>query len=196
MTAIVYHHTDTLRLPWIIEAGELRPGPNAIGNFPDPDFLWATTCERGDRTSSISQNDYRNGVTQIVRFTLSATDFEPWPAITESFPQWTAKHIAALESAAQKRGVTDFSAWRCRVTPLSVSDVIKIEVKAYTGQWRVLDPAHSKFIRGPAGGFRAVILGGFVYGAERHKFPDGGYGFNNLFRAPHDAAITPDLKVS
>jgi hypothetical protein len=42
MTTRLYHYSDTARLPWILDTGDLRVGRNKIGNFPDPDFLWAT----------------------------------------------------------------------------------------------------------------------------------------------------------
>jgi hypothetical protein len=50
---LVYHFTDTTRLPWIIDSGELQPGKNRIGGYP-LDFLWATSSLNGDRTSSAS----------------------------------------------------------------------------------------------------------------------------------------------
>ncbi len=31
----VYHYTDTGRLPWILQSGELRPGRNKIAGYPD-----------------------------------------------------------------------------------------------------------------------------------------------------------------
>jgi hypothetical protein len=65
MTQLVYHFTSTAHLPWIIDAGELRAGANKVGRFPDPDFLWATTCEAGDDTATGNRNDagFRSGDT-------------------------------------------------------------------------------------------------------------------------------------
>jgi hypothetical protein len=47
MAALVYHHTEIARLPWILDAGALRPGRCTVGNYPDPDFLWGTVCAAG-----------------------------------------------------------------------------------------------------------------------------------------------------
>jgi hypothetical protein len=67
----VFHFTDTARLPWILATGELRPGRNAIWDFPSADFLWATTDARGDRTASVDRKALRKGFTREVRFTLT-----------------------------------------------------------------------------------------------------------------------------
>ena len=52
MSEVVYHFTNSARLPWIIETCELRPGLNRVGDYPNPDFLWATTNQLGDNTAS------------------------------------------------------------------------------------------------------------------------------------------------
>jgi hypothetical protein len=31
---MIYHFTDTMRLPWIIETGELRVGLNRVSKLP------------------------------------------------------------------------------------------------------------------------------------------------------------------
>jgi hypothetical protein len=70
----VYHFTDTARLPWIIETGELQLGSNRIGDFP-ADLLWATTNSESDLTSSVAallaRKTYQQHVTQLVRITPS-----------------------------------------------------------------------------------------------------------------------------
>jgi len=68
----VYHFTNVARLPWMLRAGELRPGANAIGNYPHPEFVWATTDGRGSRSSTASQG-YRKAMTLLVRISLLAT---------------------------------------------------------------------------------------------------------------------------
>src|SRR5215203_1119572 len=105
---IVFHFTDTARLPWILASGELRPERNRIGGFPDLDFLWATTSPIGDRSASCGAQDYREGMTRLVRITLHVEDFEPWPQITARFPAWTADHIRQLESAARQSSPQDW----------------------------------------------------------------------------------------
>ena len=42
----LYHFTDTVRLPWIVDADGLRLYRNQIGGLPSPDFLWATTSSQ------------------------------------------------------------------------------------------------------------------------------------------------------
>jgi hypothetical protein len=49
----VYHFTSIFRLPWILASAELQPGRNKIGGLPDPDFLWATTSDKGSRSASL-----------------------------------------------------------------------------------------------------------------------------------------------
>jgi hypothetical protein len=159
--SIVYHFTCTFRLPWIIAAAELRPGRNQSGNYPSPDFLWATTIQQGDRTSAAWQS-YRQG-SALVRLTVPAEDFELWPDITSRFPQWTQEDVRRLEHNAQHfEGISTISGWRARVEPLPISRVIKAEAKTYTGQWR---PIALECIPGPVRDpqIRAVEFNGTVY---------------------------------
>jgi hypothetical protein len=134
----VYHFTCAARLPWIVASGELRPGRNQLGKYPDPDFLWATTNPRGDRTASAFAA-YRSGDLALVRLTLPEEDFEPWPEITARYPQWTPEQISRLETAALNRGESDFACWRARIEPLPLSRVIKSEAKTYTGTWQPIE---------------------------------------------------------
>jgi hypothetical protein len=134
----IYHFTCTARLPWIIASGELRPGRNQIGKFPDPDFLWATTCREGDRTAS-GMLGYRKGISALVRRTLHAEDFELWPAIVARFPQWTPDQVRRLEAAARRKGETKVSCWRARTDPLPLTRVIAAEAKTYIGNWQSVE---------------------------------------------------------
>jgi hypothetical protein len=84
---IVYHYTSIARLPWILESGELRPGRNKIGGFPDPDFLWATTSDKGSRTASLE--GLRDAA--VIRFTLDAADFEEWAKNPQTLPRLDAR---------------------------------------------------------------------------------------------------------
>jgi hypothetical protein len=157
----VYHFTCTARLPWIVEAGELRPGRNQVGSYP-VDFLWATTNKQGDRTASAMQR-YRAGGEALVRLTLHAEDFEEWPAILERFPQWTREHVRRLENAARRRGETNFSSWHARAGALPLSRFINAEAKTYTGGWVSIDP-QAVCLRGKADPtVRGTLLGGTVY---------------------------------
>jgi hypothetical protein len=134
----VYHFTDTVRLPWIVASGELRPGRNQLGNYPDPDFLWATTNSQGDRTASAFRT-YRNGTSALVRLTLPEEDFEPWPGIAARYPQWTPEQITRLEARARKLGETDFWRWCARVEPLPLFRILSAEAKTYTGRWQPIE---------------------------------------------------------
>ena len=78
------------------------------GNYPDPDFLWATTDPRGDRSAAfanekINRGYYRNGETLHVRFILDAADVLPWAGypgcILSGLPMPTASRPPAAGSA-------------------------------------------------------------------------------------------------
>lgn len=145
----VYHYTDTGRLPWILKSGELRPGRNKIGGFPDPDFLWASTAENGDKSASAFVKEYRAGLTRLVRFTLMASDFEVWPNIVKRFPLWTLDQVERLERAAGGKSVP--ALWRCRVNPLRRDAWAAIHTRSFRDRrWielatdtRVVDVAQS-----------------------------------------------------
>jgi hypothetical protein len=161
----VFHFTCTARLPWIVTSGELRPGRNQIGNFPDPDFLWATTRSQGDRTAAGLQG-YRKGFSALVRLTLHAEDFEAWPAITARFPQWTSKYVWALEAAARRRGETNVSCWRARAEPLPLSRIIRAEAKTYRGSWQDIELTSLRCPTNPA--LRGIVLDDHVYCSFQH----------------------------
>src|SRR5467141_1366758 len=133
----VYHFTDFARLPWIIESDDLRPGRNKIGDFPDPDFLWATTNNRGSRTASAWQQTALEWELPLVRLTLDATDFEAWRVVVARYPAWTPDQIRRLEvSGLQIKD--DPRTWRCRVEPLPLSRVARFEARTRNTPWRPL----------------------------------------------------------
>jgi hypothetical protein len=130
---VVYHFTCAGCLPWIIAAGELRAGRNQKGNFPKPDFLWATTDRRGDRTAS-AWASYRKG-SALVRLTLHADDFELWPDIVSRFPQWTPNQSIVLKSlyivTAKRRFQIGASALnRCRCLGRPILNFLELDRKA------------------------------------------------------------------
>jgi hypothetical protein len=156
----VFHFTDTARLPWILATGELRPGRNAIGNFPSLDFLWATTEARRDRTASVDRKALRKGLTREVRFTLKAADFEPWSEIVRRFPQWTPEQIDQLERVARSmRGSPD--RWRCRPDPLPSKRWDLVETKTYLGEWKPLQKWNVVKVSGDPRAL-GIIIGGMV----------------------------------
>jgi hypothetical protein len=180
MTA-VYHFTDTARLPWILSTGELRPGRNAIGKFPSPDFLWATTSDKGDPTAAAGKRAWREGMTRLVRFTLAAEDFEPWPTVYSRFPQWTPDQVQSLEMTALASGSSP-SRWLCRVDPLPADKWLSIETRTYRGRWQAFDHREIAMLmaddqgarqvqqappEGDPGEARAVVIGDMVYASVR-----------------------------
>ena len=171
--AKLYHFTNTARLPWIVGAKELRPDCNQIGGFPSPDFLWATTRSQGDRTASGMQG-YRERLTALVRLTLFAEDFEPWPAITARFPQWTIEHVRRLEAAARARGQANFDCWRARAEPLPLSRIISAEAKTYTSSWQEIELSYLQHPSNPL--LRGFILNDKIYCSQqcaREGYPTG-----------------------
>lgn len=140
MSPTLYHFSSTAHLPWILDAGELRPGQNRIGGLPDPDFLWATECPLGDRTTGLTTDDrYRRGVVWSVRFTLDHVGFVRWCTVPALFPQWTVDHVAFLEKGA--KGRTDPKEWWCRADALPLACVTAIEVKSFHNNvWKPISP--------------------------------------------------------
>jgi hypothetical protein len=132
----VYHHTDTMRLPWIFVERQLCPSRGAFEDYPRPTFLWATTDECGDRTAALASKEgrmaWRRGWTQIVRFILAGEDFEPWPDICKRFPQWTPQYINRLERSGRAKGASP-ERWLCRTEPLSPERWLGVETRSYNG---------------------------------------------------------------
>jgi hypothetical protein len=167
MSDIVYHFTDTARLPWILQSGELQPSANRLNGYP-VDFLWATTDKRGSRSASvyIQNEQYRRGIVRMVRFALHAADFEPWRDIVQRFPAWTPAHIEMLERVAKDSPAT----WRCRVAPLTHHHWIEIASKTYTDNvWHSSDFRPQSYGRGVWG----VTINGRIYASRRHVCSDG-----------------------
>jgi hypothetical protein len=169
----VYHFTCTARLPWILDSGELRPGRNKIGGFPDPDFLWATTSALGDRSASGSAQGYRDGRVRLVRFALRAEDFTPWPEAAQAFPAWTPSAIARLEKAAA--GKSSPTTWRCRAAPLRRDRWLSIETRSYVSKiWRPL-PLDTQPVRD--GASMGVNIDGIIYTSVEVSGPNGSVGY-------------------
>ena len=147
---IVYHFTDTARLPWILDSGELRlSGAAQAGGYPGPDFLWATTNKNGSRTaaalcpnSGLGGNTpcnlgYKTGKVWLVRFTLDAADFEPWPEVTKRFPAWTPDTIKRHDTMHHGDNPAE---WRTCCEPLGQSRWLAIDARTYLDPvWRQVD---------------------------------------------------------
>lgn len=159
----VYHFTDTIRLPWILASGELRPSRNVVARWPMA-LLWATSNPVGDRTSNInsewSLKAYRQGVSQMVRFTLRGSDFLSWQEIQNQFPVWTATDVYRIESSARERGETGIDKWYGRVDGLPLDAVVEVHAKTYTGGRWVLVRGTSVFTPPDQRERRCVIING------------------------------------
>ena len=184
---MLYHHTDSARLPWILHSRALRPGRNAVGNFPDPDFLWATADARGDRSASVSGRQaidaWRNFMLRQVRFLLADQDFDSWPDAARAFPAWTAAQIARLEAKA--RGA-DPRSWRCRVTPLPLEHWLGVQTRGYGQPWKAF-ALDTPLVQGDP--WLGVVIEGTLYCSEQQIQPNGGMGYR--FSRQHQLSKNP-----
>jgi hypothetical protein len=180
VTDVLYHYTDTARLPWIILSNELQAGKNRLRGLPF-DFLWATTSPKVDRSATISSQGarkaLRDGWARAVRFTLAAEDFEPWPNILDRLPEWTPEMRERLEAGARRVGQADTSTWRCRVEPLALDRVISMETRGWYGDWVRADNSEASgrnrwrnvvIVNDPPG-TRGIDINGKVYLSVRQE---------------------------
>jgi hypothetical protein len=137
-----YHFTHTGALPHILESGELRP--HDFGHYPPPAFIWATSNSLGEPNSSAMGDNYRSGVSRLVRFTLPTECFIPWANMHEHFEGWSLEFQAWLisvgKSWASQRGSerASYLNWLVCAQPVPISDVV-IESRSYTDKiWRPL----------------------------------------------------------
>ncbi|MCJ2098972.1 hypothetical protein [Methylobacterium sp. E-046] len=187
MSAVVYHYTDTARLPWILRDGVLRPSRNSIGDFPDPDFLWATTMPIPDATASscgpAALAALRDGRTRSVRFTLRASDFEAWPDITAGFAAWTLSEVRRLEKAAR---TTTSRPWRCRVDPLPREAWLTVETRCFRDRdWTPVDTGTEIIDLGD--GALGLWLGDLAYFSGQIPQANGNVGYS-VFTGRRSAA--------
>jgi hypothetical protein len=184
---LVYHYTDTIRLPWIIVSGELQPSNNRIGGYPR-DLLWATTNANGDRTSSAMSPSglglWRDGICELIRFSLHAKDFESFSHVICNCPEWTADQIARLESSAAAMGETDTSRWRCRSEPLPLTKALRVEAKSLAaGRWVEIDASPGRCIASSKyPDTRGVVIGQYWYAATRQFTSDGNIVYERIAR--------------
>ena len=171
----LYHFSDSARLPWILRSGQLRPGRNIIGDFPQ-EFLWATTSHLGDPTATSALSvQYKSGDIYLVRFTVDADDFFPWAEVPDRFPAWTKDHVAALERV--KKGA-DPSRWWCRADALSLDDVSMIDARSYAdGRWREVDRTVHEVHQGNEKWLGTSFSGRQYYSAHRTN-PNGTDGYS------------------
>ena len=157
----------------------MRPGAKRY--YTPTRLLWATTCDKGEKTASCGVADEElecvNAGILLVRFKLAGDDFFEWSEITSRCPGWTAEHVAELEDRARDYDDYElgFSHWRWRAAPLPLSRVLQIDVRAYEyGQaWEplrqpvtVIGDHSSTLIKG-------VVIGNYVYFAEQYPPLEG-----------------------
>ena len=164
LTPKLYHFTCTARLPWIIEANELRPYRNQIGGLSSPNLLWATTSSQVEPAAT-GLEGYREHVVALVRLTLFADDFETWPTMVARLSQSTIEHVRRLEADAGASGQVGVELWRARAEPLPFSRIICVEAKTYTGDWRTIELPCLQHPSNTA--LRGIILGDKVYCSHR-----------------------------
>ncbi|WP_265975497.1 hypothetical protein [Brucella intermedia] len=175
----VYHFTTSAHLPWIIESGELRQNSVRAGDFPNPDFIWATSDSRGDRTATGAMDGaYRDGALMLVRITLSAADFFPWGSVQSHNPAWQQKHIDALETIAKKHNVNPAN-WWCRDESLDLAQVVGIHWRSYSNNnWKEFDGSGLSHVQQNGELWRTVNLGGRTFASTKTVGPQGQEAYN------------------
>jgi hypothetical protein len=165
----VFHFTDSIRFPWILDSGELRPGRGTIANFPKTDFLWATTDSRGSATAALMNQWelYKRGLLFVVRITLSDQAFMPWPDCAVSHPEWTDVHIQVLEKVAREYGENP-QTWRCSESPIGRDSWLAVEYRSYTSaEWVPLTDERALSRHGRGGRLeKAIRVGQTIFSAQ------------------------------
>lgn len=178
---MAYHFTTSVHLPWILATGELRPGRGAsfVAGLPDPDFLWATTDSRGERTMATSKEAYRNGEILLVRFELDDDEFWPWSEARQRHPGWTDEHVRILNQSGTAKGA-DPRKWVCRIGALPLTSEIldTMHVKAWTNSaWRKPQGEELNPVQRSGYTWRSVCLDGVIYSSAQQIRPDGGCAY-------------------
>jgi hypothetical protein len=167
---MLYHFTDTARLPWILLDGYLRPGLNRIGNFPS-EFIWATESSAVDRTAAANIEGLRRNVTRQVRFTLNTADFFPWREVGRRYPEWGPFQIDRLEQKARLFNQSP-AGWHCRRDPLPIEG-IEIHTRSYLDKtWKPFVGDQMATVPGNYGTL-GVVIDGNIYMSACVPDPSG-----------------------
>jgi hypothetical protein len=169
----VYHYSDTVRFPWIMDSGELRPTDSPYNGYPNPDFLWATTNDKGCPSATLINRKelYKAGIMHVVRFTLSAEDFQGWPQLAIDHPDWTALHISILNKTGVDLG-DDPRTWRCRIGTLRGDRWVAVHARSYRdNRWVELPRDLPIDKQGDVREINIPQFGRFV--SRKFKQPDG-----------------------
>lgn len=170
--AVVHHFTDTARLPWILQSGELRPGLARPEGWP-ADFLWATKLPHLDGTSSamasVGSFPIPSAI-RAVRISLPSSAFIRWSDVPARFPEWGRDHVEGLEWYA--RGKSRPRDWMVRPDPLPCDQWLAVHTRGHTDpQWFPLDIDGALFKVDDD--VLGVTIDGFVYASRRETNPDG-----------------------
>lgn len=135
---MLYHHTSLGHLPYILLEGALIPTIPQSDEWPK-DFVWATTDERGDRTTGICSHG-RDKKVPHVRIGLHSDKFAPWQEVADA-AGWDQDTRDQLLQYAHAMGQTDTSGWYACQEKVDLDEVICIEMKTWSSPWQpiVLD---------------------------------------------------------
>lgn len=154
---VIYHYTNTVCLPFILETKELKPH-DAYSVVDMPPFVWATTNPLGEPNSSAMDDKYRNGVSHLVRFVMSTERFQPWNNVIGNLP---ARSRNAMVEIVAKIKLTAHRDWWASTRPVPINE-LAIETRSYTDKiWRPLPSRKVIKVGMPSGqdGARAVKIG-------------------------------------
>ncbi len=171
---VLYHHSTTAHLPWIVKSQELQPEANLHNDFYDWALLWATEHPGGDRTatSGIYRDEVKKGMARYIRFTLPEAAFVPW---NEYKAGCNPDGIEAVETRARQLKV-DPQLWWCREQPLELSKVLEIHHRGVDGAWHPLDD--TQFVRfGRYQNTLGIRINDTIYAAMRDVGDDGLAGY-------------------
>jgi hypothetical protein len=135
--ARIYHHTNTMFLPWIVSSGVVLPT-----SYGPTGYVWATTCTVGEPTSQglfpLEKGEDLNepwceGRVAAVRLTLDADGFVPWLEIKKT---WTPEEVIQWSPWMEGSLVEPNSyKWWVRLGPLPIAKVLRIEARINGHPW-------------------------------------------------------------
>jgi hypothetical protein len=159
----LYHHTSLAHIPYIIADAELV-GTRGSALWP-VDFVWATTDERGDRTTACCKPGKR---LPRVRISFADDMFLPWLDAVQERTDWDVTLTQRLIAAADKMG-QPHEPWHAAMGPIPLGDMINIEMKNWDGPWKPFDMADIKELPAQWIGFTA---GGHRWRVNRRYLTD------------------------
>jgi hypothetical protein len=172
---VLFHHTTSARLPYIILDGEIEPNNEGV--------LFATASPDGDRCSLAQRqaDGYRQGVLLRTRIAMPGELFRPWREVL------TPSEIAMHEQWARDRGQST-EGWYARREPVSLDDCYAVHARSYkTHRWvelgatdmseanvAAIEIAEGSKCGLPPGIYVAVHFGGRFFLSNMTEEDDGG----------------------